>query len=72
MGLLRVADRGTIGAALEARHACVQGLSYLSAVALPRPQQFGVHIAVSFAATAVAAAIFESYLRRERAEMRLR
>ena len=60
-------DRGAVGAALEARHACAQALSYLSAVALPRPDQFGVHVAASFVATALAAAVFESYLRRERA-----
>ena len=60
------ADRGAVGAALEARHACAQGLSYLTAVALPRPDQFGVHIVASFAATALAAAVFESYLRNER------
>jgi len=61
------ADRGAVGAALEARHAFAQGLSYLCAVALPRPDQFGVHIVASFAATALAAAVFESYLRKERA-----
>jgi len=60
-------DRGAVGAALEARHAFAQGLSYLCAVALPRPDQFGVHIVASFAATALAAAVFESYLRKERA-----
>ena len=59
-------DRGAVGAALEARHACAQGLSYLSAVALPRPDQFGVHVVASFAATALAAVVFETYLRKER------
>ena len=56
-----------MGAALEARHACAQALSYLSAVLVPRPEQFGLHVACSFAATAFAAALFESYLRKQEA-----
>ena len=62
------ADRGAVGAALEARHAVAQGASYASAIVIARPDQFGVHVGVSFAATALAAALFESYARSAKSE----
>ena len=39
----------------------------LTQVLVPRPEQFGLHVACSFAATAFAAALFESYLRKQEA-----